>query len=295
MSGQPCLRAASLWRVAYPFAMPGSSALENTRALTAGLSTHLAELQRMRKGEAPQLHVICSTILSALLVDSDVLAAELAIGVRSKTKGWPQPMIVSAYECASWGYALRYLASRRCDGDVVISIVDVDIHNFTHWERHSAWGASGFGVTSMWLDLAPTVADCIRAGAARSANGLMELGRAIVEFNGTVPAGVAVHAPFFPTATRSMLERVTTGVILAPDRHPQYGHCFGSDPWISLITDLMERGDAAADDTVVLCSLALNGYFAIAGLKVADDVAVDSRSWPRRAITSSREQDTSHA
>lgn len=74
--------------------------------------------------------------------------------------------------------------------------------------------------------------------------------------------------PFFPDTTRLTLRKFLGEVAILPHFHEEYGHCFGSDPWISLVKHF-EGSRRAGEEHVLAASLALNGYFSTAHVTVA--------------------------
>jgi hypothetical protein len=57
------------------------------------------------------------------------------------------------------------------------------------------------------------------------------------------------------------------GASVLPDGFVRFGHAFGSDPWISLLL----HANGACEGTVIVNSLALDGYYAIAELACSRD------------------------
>lgn len=216
-------------------------------------------------GHAPiDDYVVCSTILSGLLMDDSPHHATFVGAIAShgpRAADW----LTHGYECASWGYVLRetlgkamHTGTRR----LLLQIVDVDIHRFSYWLSHPQWGASGFGVCTLALDVAPGADWPLHLGAAPPAHALAMLGRGFAAF-GRERAGVPVAPPFFKEASRRALLKCLGDAPVHPDGHARFGHAFGSDPWISLLLHRCAPGAPAAARAIV-GSLALNGYFAIA-------------------------------
>ncbi|NIF92965.1 hypothetical protein F3J10_32380 [Burkholderia sp. Cy-637] len=74
--------------------------------------------------------------------------------------------------------------------------------------------------------------------------------------------------PFFPAQSRRAMLATLGKTPLMPDGHARFGHAFGSDPWISLLLAAEQEGPPAR---AVVCSLALNGYYAIGDIAFAPD------------------------
>jgi hypothetical protein len=83
--------------------------------------------------------------------------------------------------------------------------------------------------------------------------------------------GIDIAAPFFPVAVNDAFRRSLPNLRVLPDRHAQYGHCFGADPWIALGLDW--QADPRAND-YALASLALNGYYCGTRLHVPADAHI---------------------
>ena len=94
----------------------------------------------------------------------------------------------------------------------------------------------------------------------------------LAEFAMAVRASVdenhLVALPFFPKHVSDMFDRTLPKISRLPDRHAELGHCFGSDPWVLLLT---HSGTLTPNQsaTVRLCSVALNGYWALADVEVS--------------------------
>ncbi|MGI0503052.1 hypothetical protein ABY44_08320 [Burkholderia sp. ZZQ-2] len=79
-----------------------------------------------------------------------------------------------------------------------------------------------------------------------------------------------MHAalPFFPATSRRALLASVGKTPLLPDGHGLFGHAFGSDPWLSV---LLAYRDGDTPRRAAVCSLALNGYYAVADVAFAPD------------------------
>ena len=99
---------------------------------------------------------------------------------------------------------------------------------------------------------------------------MVQMGRALKDFSAARP-GVPVAVPFFREASRKLLLKRIDGAPVHADGYPEFGHAFGSDPWISLLQTA--RGGRRAFDRTIVNSLALFGYFAIAEIEIAEDAA----------------------
>lgn len=231
-------------------------------------------------------HVITSTVISPLLMDGGALSRAFVARV-SAGLGRALDWMTCSYECAGWGFVLRdqcrWADEQGRSRRLLLQVLDIDIHRFGVWLHNPKWGASGFGIATLLLEIAPAAtraAAChrlagppvhdsslpVEVGAAAPAFALPQLARTLRDFCRTRP-GIPVALPFFPDAQRQALVRALD-VEVAPDGHPRFGHCFGSDPWISLLLRLAGPVGPATE-RFVASSLALNGYHATADVRLA--------------------------
>lgn len=271
--------SASHWRMECALA-PGSTTLSQRLAPAAEIVAAQAAAIASRHPDLSFEHLICSTYLSQAFTS----IAERTEGFRETVQaatGRDITAIIHTYECAGWGYALRFLADHSGETHVMLSIVDLDLCEFVWTEHHPLIGHSGFGVTTLLLTLP---ADWSARGLCDGPypdSGFRNFVRALRDY--TPPPGAPpIFAPFFRQDLRAICERMIGAEALAPDRQERYGHCFGSDPWIGLI-EWVQADPAHRDETVTLGSLAYNGYFSICPVTVPSDVWVDFRIFTEAA------------
>jgi hypothetical protein len=82
--------------------------------------------------------------------------------------------------------------------------------------------------------------------------------------------GVTLAMPFFPKNIRDMFTKLLAGQPQLPDLHDDWGHCFGSDPWLSLLHYGINT-EVESSKKFMVCSYALNGYYAIADVMMTAD------------------------
>jgi hypothetical protein len=297
------LRALAYRRIA----APRHGGIDDLSEAAAQLGEQAAHEAR-RTGESAAAiddYVVTSTIMSALVMDGSAVGRRFLDAIAAcapRHVDW----IAHGYECAGWGYVLRYvLAKAALTGArrLLLQIVDVDIHRFTYWLDTPHWGHSGFGICTLVVDVHPGDDWPLRLGAPAPANAMVHMGQALRAFSRARP-GVPVAVPFFKEASRRALLMYLDGATVLPDGFARFGHAFGSDPWISLLLHACDARDAgnAVDDvnalapnaqdvndahdvrndcdtdeacdsgrsearasrSVIVNSLALDGYFAIA-------------------------------
>lgn len=172
---------------------------------------------------------------------------------------------VSSYECASWGYCLRYAAQELEPGEMVaISVLDINILNLSYWEGNSNWGKSGFGLATIVLTLDEETG--ITCNIAKSINAFGEFCLDMRSRAQTETDSLLVP-PFFPHDIASMYTKLVPEERRTQNLTDTWGHCFGSDPWVGLIEEVRAGGDWAGQ-TYTATSVALNGYWVLARLRL---------------------------
>lgn len=170
---------------------------------------------------------------------------------------------VLAYECASWGYCLRYAKRFLKPGEcVAISVLDLNIFDLTYWDANPNWGQSGFGLATVILRMSDQ--DTFDCRTAKSANGFgefcLDLRRIAKE-----DAVSTLVPPYFPAEIAAMYTNLVPEDRRTENFAETWGHCFGSDPWVGLIIEA-KAGRATPDRQFIATSVALNGYWALATL-----------------------------
>jgi hypothetical protein len=212
-------------------------------------------------------HFMCSTMIDVAFASGalDWLQLQQRIG---RISGFAPGTLVNAYECASWGYALRHaLRPPARPVRVLLSIVDLNLLNLSYWNSNPYWGASGFGIATVLLECAPGAAEDLVVGCAKTHNAVAELGIALRNTLAQRP-GLKLAKPFFPSTLTGLLERQVGNAVHLEDLHPHVGHCFGSDPWLSVAYAASRSGETGS---CLAASLALNGYWAMAEVQIDPD------------------------
>jgi hypothetical protein len=240
-------------------------------ATSAALGKHVATERLRCCGTATADDtVLSSTILSMSLMNGSACATAFATALGGPAKRGLDWMTCS-YECAGWGYVLRRSLAKAAHGgprSLLLQIVDIDIHSYSYWRANPMWGSSGFGICTLLLDIDAGGSPALCNKAAPPASAMVQMGRELRAFCAERP-GVPLALPFFPTASRRVLLAGVGKVPLLPDGHARFGHSFGSDPWISLL--LAQRSGEPMEPSVIVNSLALNGYYSIAEIALARD------------------------
>ena len=218
--------------------------------------------------ESARHHYICSTMMDAVFSPAVVDPAGLLWGESMVPRSFTH-----AYECACWGYCLNYhLVHKQGEKSLVISILDVNSMEMSYWTSNSQWGRSGFGITTLYFEVTDEEAGkVLHTGMASGGNNIIAFAsvakRVVRDFHAST-----LSLPFFPDNMSIPVRRSLKGIELLTERHADYGHAFGSDPWISFIRD---HGDAdRSGQRIVFGSLALRGYYCFADVSIAANVNV---------------------
>lgn len=280
------VRAASYWRYAPPCFGPGAALDTAIDAFADGLAAQIAHTCPAA-WHTPERY-LCSTIVSSMLTDRQLPQALRFKRRLAQATGAPAPLLINAYECASWGYTLRHSAGQPGPRQVLLVIADLDVHQFDHWTQaelwRNLWGHTGFGVTVLAIELAGGAGENLRLTPSAGPGSLMEFARQVKSLCAASPEALLCQ-PFFPEKTQEMFARLVGCANPLPQLHAQYGHCFGSDPWIALITERLAQGTAPRERQAVVASLAFNGYSATARVCLAADAFVDLQDRPALAAT----------
>ncbi len=254
-----------------PFAVAGDDPVLTMRALAARVGNAAADFAS--DGAAPMDdYFIGSTLGSPYLSDRDSTGPEYRalIGHHAKRQ---VDASVNVYECTNWAFLLREgLARSRALGRprrLLIQVVDCDVHGIEAAWRTRTYGNARFGILNMDVHVDATGADGdIAIDVAPLSVSMLKFGSRL-RARALARAESVVSAPFFTEATSRAFRRILRDVEVLEELHPEFGHCFGADPWIGLGLRKEARGRRH-----VLGSLALNGYHAISTITVASDASL---------------------
>ena len=234
-----------------------------TQQVLAGLSdAEKAQIDR---------HFLCSTMVELPFTTGDIAWTEVAAQLAKKGPNNPDTYI-NAYECASWGYSLRhYLTYAKPEKSrfLLVSILDANLYDLTFWRYNENWHESGFGITTLLLEVTGEVTDELITQCALTHNSMAEFAT-FVRRTVTDKEDVCLALPFFPDHIQDMFNKLLAKQWRLPDLHHNWGHCFGSDPWLSILCHSLENPPIKAQKYMA-ASLALNGYFALAEVVVNQD------------------------
>jgi hypothetical protein len=176
--------------------------------------------------------------------------------------------------CAGWGYALSYFLRHTDSRLVMLSMVDVDTHDLAYHRNHVQIGKLGFAITTLLLELPVDRIDKVQTGGPFGGSAFKEFVLALRQHNDLHKPAVS-FIPFFGPGLSSIAERIIGAANLGANRYEDYGHCFGSDPWIGIIEWLQSH---PLDERINVSAgmVALSGYFALCDLGLSPQTRIGS-------------------
>lgn len=231
------------------------------RAIGTQIETAIGDFPASEVG----MNMVVTTMLDMPFTSGWITWPEVAAAARTYTRSPPQNL-VSAYECSSWGFVLRYAKPSRMDGPLaVITVLDLNIFNLSYWDANPNWGTSGFGIATLVVRCSD--ADSAYCHVAKAANGFGEF---CIDLRNHMikDSTILVTPPFFPPNISALYDRLLPADRLLPNRVDTYGHSFGADPWISLIEQRL-GGHDTPQDRYLATSVSLNGYWCCAEISLA--------------------------
>ncbi|MGP8431867.1 hypothetical protein ACT2FY_00725 [Paraburkholderia fungorum] len=210
------------------------------------------------------VNMVVSTMLDMPFTSGWMNWGEVGAEAACYTRSPPQNFICG-YECASWGYVLRYAHQlAQTEPYVVVSICDTNLFDLSYWRESPHWGHSGFGVATIVIRRGE--AGTVQCRMSKSANAFGEF---CLDLRNLMASdeSILVSPPYFPSSIAVLYDRLLPVDRLLLNRHAQYGHSFGADPWIALIEQRLERRDRAGD-RYLATSIALSGYWCLAELSL---------------------------
>lgn len=247
-----------------PVARQGGKA--TAQMLGQVLSAQLADtVQDIDPGRIKRNFVV-STMLDLPFTSGWLAWADIAAATRDQPAHLPRfDNLIAGYECASWGYCLRYALKELEPGDMIaISILDINVMNISYWHSNPNWGNSGFGLATFVLTAAQD--NHVECHIAKSINAFGEFCLDLRRLSKERPQ-MRIVPPYFPSDIAAMYTKIVPQEHRTENLVQDWGHCFGSDPWVGLIEEVA-RGNAWQDTPYVATSVALNGYWTFADVKL---------------------------
>jgi len=216
-------------------------------------------------------HFLCSTMVELPFTTGDISWPQVA-NMLVKNGVNQADSFINAYECASWGFSLRhYLQHDKQTSSrlLLVSIIDANIFDLEFWRYNENWHQSGFGITSILLEVDGAITDELITQSASTHNSMAEFAT-VVRRHAANKDGITLAMPFFPEHIQQMFDKLLINQTRLPDLHQDWGHCFGADPWLSILSHCIKQ-PVIEDQQYLACSLALNGYFSMAQVKVTPE------------------------
>lgn len=212
-------------------------------------------------------HFITSTVLTNSLNRAQPSWGSFAQAIQDKTGLLPTTAL-NAYECTGWGYVFRLIQQLNiCQEPALISILDVNTFQLDCWKYHQQWGNSGFGLGTL-LVRNPGDLGQLHISSSTANNPFTQFAMEVRK-QLTADASLCAAMPFFPKHTQALFDRLLANLPHLEDHHPQWGHCFGSDPWLSIIMSHRKAYDFDQHSALLACSLAYSGYISLAKIQLA--------------------------
>ncbi len=232
---------------------------------------HEQTSEPIERGSA--VHALCSTTLGEAFSWGRASWQDTATHLQQGLE--VEVVFMDAYECASWGFALRFLATFTQAPRIFISIVDVNVLGLTRWDHNDSWGRSGFTVTTVVFDRCGE--DNLGLWLGSTGAGLSEFGM-IIRRKVKEIGSLSIALPYGPDRAWRVLTSGLQNYSLLKNGYDKWGHCFGGDPWIAIAEDLSALHNPG-EQRYLSCSLALRGYYSLLEVKTSKGIAVIFQSY----------------
>ncbi|ASP37674.1 hypothetical protein CHH28_02865 [Bacterioplanes sanyensis] len=262
---------------------------EQARALAGLMHQHHQQLTSEQSEGEPLTgarHFLCSTMLELPFTSGALSLTHF----RHADDPLAPSSYINTYECASWGYTLRYYLSQlkqagQSQGQLLFSILDANLMGLSFWRQNENWGHSGFGLTSVWLDVedVDSALQHLATSCAQTWNATPEFAT-LIRRHTSQRDDITLGLPFFPDHIRQIFDKLLAEQTRLPDHHARWGHVFGSDPWLAIIE---QQQTAPTEQRYLPASIALNGYYCWAEVSVGADSRCylnDAFQWPQERV-----------
>jgi len=246
-----------------------SAAFQWLTQLLAAQTTQIVQTLPLAQQSQVERHFLCSTMIELPFTTGDISWKSVS-EMLEKHGNHQADTFINAYECASWGYSLRhYLQHNKQSKFLLVSIIDANIFDLEFWRYNEHWHESGFGITTVLIEVNGKVTNEVITQCANTHNSMAEFAT-VIRRHATGLSDTTLAMPFFPDNIVQMFDKLLANQIRLDDLHAQWGHCFGADPWLSILTHCRDN-PVLENQQYLACSLALNGYFAMANVTVTPD------------------------
>ncbi|MGP8431860.1 hypothetical protein ACT2FY_00760 [Paraburkholderia fungorum] len=219
---------------------------------------------------------LCVSTMIDLPFSSGWLDWQAVVRAASDVTRHPPRNFTASYECAGWGFALDYARRRARPGSrIIVTIADLNLLDLSFWRSDPNWGVSGFGISTVVFRVPVDGQFPLHAKVAQSSYGMGEF---CVDLRGWMAQSRAHYAnvPFLPPEMAQIYGRFLDERRLMPNLNDRFGHCFGSDTWVSFL-DHAARGLLEPGGIYTATCASLRGYWAITDLAIAADARLDMR------------------
>jgi hypothetical protein len=272
MSERVELLAALHWSIVPPFAQESPQLVNRVDVIGRCVGAQVRAV--IPPGHPGPIDLmLCSTVISGAVTGMSAVADRLFNVIEAECGQRPLAHL-HTYECAGWGYALSYFLRHTESRLVMLSMVDVDIHNLAYHRNHTHIGKLGFAITTLLLELPVDRIDKVRTGGPFGGSAFREFVLALREHNDLHKPTLS-FIPFFGPGLSSIAERIIGTANLGVNRHDDYGHCFGSDPWIGII-EYLQRTALDKRINVSAGMVAISGYFALCNIGLSPRTRIGS-------------------
>jgi hypothetical protein len=215
--------------------------------------------------------MMSSTVISGAISGLAPVSQQL-FDVVQRHCGRRPSAFLHTYMCAGWGYAFSHLLRHTDSRMVLLSIVDVDIHDLAYHRGHALIGKMGFGISTLLLRIPACRADMVQTAGPFAGSAFKEFILAM-KLHNAKRSPVLSFIPFFDAGLSSIAEKIIGKANLGENCHEVYGHCFGSDAWIGII-EWLQKNPIAEPINVTAGTVALSGYFALSDIGIAPETRI---------------------
>jgi hypothetical protein len=264
------LLAALHWNIVPPFAQGDLQIRSQAEILGRCVAAQVRAIIPPKADVAIDF-ALSSTVISGAITGIEPVS-QLLFDVIETQCGIRPTAFLHTYMCTGWGYALSYF-SRHTDARLLmLSIVDVDIHDLAYHRHHPQIGKLGFGLSTLLLRIADEREETAATGGPYPDSAFKEFIRAMKGHNARRKP-VLSFIPFFGPSLGSIAESVLGKSNLGSNRHDFYGHCFGSDPWIGII-EWLQQNPPAGPINVTAGAVAFNGYYTLCDIGISPETLI---------------------
>jgi len=251
--------AASHVRIEPPFAPEARGLVEQTDLLADCIGVQVRRTWDACGREGDDF-VLSSTVMSSQISGNVAMSTRLFDGIERRCGRRPLA-IMDSYMCTGWGFALRMFANRTGVRSATVVIADVDVEDLQFRRGHRPIGHMSFGITVAVVGMPTQRPDAATCDGPFSGSAFNDLVWAMKKQRAQWQPDLTLM-PFVREEMDAVARRVIGADGMLPNRFPEYGHCFGSDTWISVTHHLIDS-PAQGSQSMLMGAIAFNGYYTI--------------------------------